>query len=183
VRIVLVGVAAAALLAGCGGHARRTETAPAKAGPPTRAAVLERYYAAMGGRERRFDRLGDRIVAIVDRIDPARPGAGWDDAARRLRGVSGELQALAVELSRVRPPADVARPHRVLAESTVAFSDWIAGLEQALATHQPGLLAAAVENDTSAIRNARAGWRTAVLRYSAKLGVTPPEWLVPSPPA
>ena len=156
-RTLLVGLAAAVSVAGCGGQARRTETAPAKPKPPTRAVTLQRYYTAMGGRERRFDRLGDRIVAIVDGVDPARPSARWDSAARRLQNVSGDLQTLAVELSRVRPPADIADAHRALAESTVAFGDWIAGLVQALATHEPGVLAGAVQNDTSAIRDARAG--------------------------
>ncbi|HSP73855.1 MAG TPA: hypothetical protein VLN26_15885, partial [Gaiellaceae bacterium] len=88
---------------------------------------------------------------------------------------------LGVDISKEKAPSELLDEHVALAEATVSFSEYVFNLQQALAAGLPAQLANAAQADTTAIRVARRQWARALTRYAAKLGVTPPEWLVPSP--
>ncbi|MGZ4352565.1 MAG: hypothetical protein ACXVZ4_03375 [Gaiellaceae bacterium] len=179
-RAAAATLALAALLAGCGGSSHRaaTTTTPRR---PTPSALLLRYFDAMGKHERRFDSLSEQVVKTIDALDLVRPSAHWSDAARRLAPVTSGFDRLGVDISKVKPPSPLLDAHVKLAEATVSFSEFVFNLQQALAARLPAQLALAAQGDTTAISVARRQWATAVTRYAAKLGVTPPEWLVPSP--
>ena len=68
-----------------------------------------------------------------------------------------------------------------LASATLDLADYVDAIDKALRVRIPQLLLAAVTADTTTIRGARVAWIRAVERYGATLGLTLPEWLVPSP--
>lgn len=176
----VLAAALAALLAGCGGSSQRAATTTVPRKPPP-GVLLQRYFDAMGRHERRFDSLSEQVVKTIDALDLLRPSADWSAAARRLGPVTSGFDRLGVDISKVKPPSDLLDAHVKLAEATVSFSEYVFNLQQALAAHLPAQLANAAQADTTAIRVARREWAAAVTRYAAKLGVTPPVWLVPSP--
>lgn len=180
VRAAAATLALAALLAGCGGssHGARTRTAPRK---PTQGDLLQRYFTTMGRHERRFDALSEQVVKTIGSLDLGRPSARWSDAARSLGPVTTGFDRLGVDISKVKAPAPLVPAHVKLAEATVAFSEYVFNLQQALASRLPAQLVSAAQTDTTAIKEARARWAVAAKRYAAKLGVLPPEWLAPSP--
>jgi hypothetical protein len=179
VRAAAVALALAALLAGCGGSAHRAvTTAPRR---PSPSALLLRYFDAMGKHEKRFDSLSEQVVQTIEKIDLVRPSRDWLAASRRLGPVTTGFDRLGVDISKVKAPPALLDAHAQLAEATVTFSEYVFNLQQALAAQLPAQLALAAQGDTTAIRVARREWARAVTRYAARLGVTPPEWLVPSP--
>ncbi|HEY6016800.1 MAG TPA: hypothetical protein VIU16_08450 [Gaiellaceae bacterium] len=179
-RVAAVTLALAALLAGCGGSSHRAATTTT-ARRPSPGMLLQRYFDAMGKHERRFDTLSERVVETINALDLIRPSKDWPAAARRLGPVTTGFDRLGVDISKVKPPSPLLDVHVKLAEATVSFAEYVFNLQQALAAQLPAQLALAAEADTLSIRVARREWAKAVTLYAAKVGVTPPVWLVPSP--
>jgi hypothetical protein len=174
----VVAVAVIVLLAGCGGGKT--------AAPPIRPAVdrpgeLQRYLDRREQHERSFDALLGRVTASFAPVDAAKPGPAWTRAANRLAPARAGLNRLGSAIDRLQAPKALARAHHRLAESTLAFGDYVYTVEQALRIKIPATLVTAARADTSAIKQARVDWVKAVERYCANLGLSPPEWMVPSP--
>ena len=168
-----------AVAAGCGGGS----TAPpaTTAGPPPRRAVLQRYLDAMGPRQERFRSLSERVVAAITDVDEAKPGPTWTTAAAKLDPVVRGFGDLAGAVASVQPPKPLADVHERYAEAVSSFSTYVYAVENALRAKVPNLLAIAANQDLTAVKQARTDWLAAVERYAQRIGVTPPEWLIPSP--
>ncbi len=167
-----------ALFAGCGGGGKAA--APARPAID-RPAELQRYLARMERHERRFDTLLGRVTASFAPVDPAKPGPVWTRAANRLAPAGEGLNRLGSAIGRVKAPKALARTHKRLAESTLAFGEYVTTVEQALRIKIPATLVTAARADTTAIKQARLDWIRAAERYCFDVGIVPPEWMVPSP--
>jgi hypothetical protein len=170
-------LAAVLLLAGCGGGRTVTPARP----QANRSAELQRYLDRMGRGEQRFGVLAGGVSQAFSVIDASRPGPAWIRVADRLDPISTGLHRLGGDLGQITPPKRLARAHRLLAESTLAFGSYVYNVEQALRIRIPSLLLTSATADTSAITRARRQWVQAVQRYCADLGMALPEWMVPSP--
>ena len=173
----LAAVALAAA-AGCGGG-----SSPPARTAPSPAQRLQAYFDAMEPQHRRFVELAESVVHAVDGVDPGTPGPSWQRAARRLDTATQGLNELGVSISHVEPPPPLAEVHRRYAEAVLAFSQYVYGVQQSLASGAPAVLATAAAADTTSVEQARVDWEAALKHAAQAAGIAEPSWLVPAPAA
>jgi hypothetical protein len=166
------------LLAGCGGSA----AVPRHTGP-SRATELSRYLDRMASSQERFGSLVVGVEVAFAGVEADKPGPSWLRAADLLGPISSRLNDLGGDIGSVRPPRALALAHTQLAESTLKLSEYVYDVQQALRIRIPSVLLSTAQADTSSVKHARQAWIRAVQDYCSRLGLAPPEWMVPSPAA
>lgn len=169
------------VLAGCGGSTSAPTTTAPSGSPQTRALV--RYLDAVRGRYVRFGVLSQQVTAALRGVNPSRPDASWDRAARQLAKAATAFRKLASSLVVMKVPRPLQAAHFRLAEGVGLFAEYIDGVRAALQVGIPSALGTASAGDLGRALSARGEWGAAVSGYAGRLQMVVPGWVSPGPAA